>query len=99
MAEIVQKAWDIVNDAFAERPNRLAAMREIRAAHNDVFEKLLDAGVFERKLDATTNAAPRRSQAGHPLRIPELGPVAGAGNGGDSADRRPRRIRNPRFSL
>jgi hypothetical protein len=40
---------------------RLAAMREIRAAHNDVFTKLFDAGVFERKLgtlDATIRNTP-----------------------------------------
>jgi hypothetical protein len=61
MAEIVGKAWDIVNDPFAERSDRLAAIREIRAAHNDVFEKLFDAGVFQRKLgtlDATIRNIP-----------------------------------------
>jgi len=50
MTEIVRHAWEIVNDPMAERNEVLAALREIRAAHNDVFEKLFDAGVFERKL-------------------------------------------------
>lgn len=50
MFEIVAHAWEIANDPMAERSDRLAAMREIRAAHNDIFTKLFDAGVFERKL-------------------------------------------------
>lgn len=50
MSEIVAQAWAIANDPMAERLERLAALREIRAAHNDMFEKLFDAGVFERKL-------------------------------------------------
>lgn len=44
MAEIVERAWEIVNDPLADRFEKLAAMREIRATHNDVFEKLFDAG-------------------------------------------------------
>ena len=39
----------------------MAALREIREAHNVVFDKLFDAGVFERKLgalDATIRNAP-----------------------------------------
>jgi hypothetical protein len=50
MAEIVTVAWGIVNDPMAERNEVLSALREIRAAHNDVFEKLFDARVFNRKL-------------------------------------------------
>jgi hypothetical protein len=50
MTEIVRKAWEIVNDPMAERNEVLSALREIRVAHNDVFEKLFDAGIFERKL-------------------------------------------------
>jgi hypothetical protein len=61
MLEIVERAWDIVNDPMAERSDVLAALREIRAAHDDVFTKLFDAGVFERKLgtiDATIRNTP-----------------------------------------
>jgi len=50
MTEVVRQAWAIVNDPLAERNEVLGALREIRAAHNDVFEKLFDAGVFDRKL-------------------------------------------------
>ena len=61
MSEIVRMAWDIVNDPMAARLEKLAALREIRAANNDVFQKLFDAGVFERKLgmiDATIRNTP-----------------------------------------
>jgi hypothetical protein len=61
LTEIVAKAWEIVNDPMTERLEVLAALREIRAAHDDVFEKLFDAGVFERKLgtlDATIRNTP-----------------------------------------
>jgi hypothetical protein len=37
------------------------ALREVREAHNDVFQKLFDAGVFEKKLgtlDLTIRNAP-----------------------------------------
>ena len=32
------------------KQDRVMALREIREAHKDMFEKLFDAGVFERKL-------------------------------------------------
>jgi hypothetical protein len=35
---------------FAQGRDRAAALREIREAYNAMFEKLFDAGVFERKL-------------------------------------------------
>ena len=60
MTEIVERAWEIANDPTAERSDRLAAMREIRAAHNDMFTKLFDAGVFERKV-GTLNVAIRNT--------------------------------------
>lgn len=50
MTEIVRRAWEIVEDPMSERNEVLAALREIRSAHNDVFQKLFDAGVFNRKL-------------------------------------------------
>ena len=50
MSEIVRVAWEIVNDPKARNMDKTLAMREIREAHNLVFEKLFDAGVFERKL-------------------------------------------------
>jgi hypothetical protein len=52
MAEIAPVGWEIVNDKFAPGRDRAAALREVREAYNAVFEKLFDAGVFERKLGA-----------------------------------------------
>src|ERR1035441_6226773 len=50
MMEISAVAWEIANDEFARKQDRVMALREIREAHKDMFEKLFDAGVFERKL-------------------------------------------------
>jgi hypothetical protein len=61
MAEIVRRAKEIADDPMAERSDVLAALREIRAANNDMFKTLFDAGVFERKLgtlDATIRNTP-----------------------------------------
>jgi hypothetical protein len=69
MMEISAVAWEIANDEFARKQDRVMALREIREAHKDMFEKLFDAGVFERKLgtlDATirnTPLPPERKQA------------------------------------
>ena len=70
MTEIVAKAWEIVNDPMSERGEVLAALREIRAAHNDVFTKLFDAGVFERHLgtiDATIRNTPLPDEKRHAI--------------------------------
>jgi hypothetical protein len=61
MSEIERVGWEIANDKFAEGRDRAAALREIREARNAIFEKLFDAGVFERKLgtlDATIRNTP-----------------------------------------
>lgn len=50
MTEVVRVAWSIATDEHAREQDRVMALREIREAHKDVFEKLFDAGVFERKL-------------------------------------------------
>jgi hypothetical protein len=50
MGEAVRVGWEIVNDKFARGRDRAAALREIREAYNLVFEKMFDAGVFQRKL-------------------------------------------------
>jgi hypothetical protein len=51
MGEIVRVGWTIADDELAEGHDRAAALREIREAYNLMFEKLFDAGVFERKLN------------------------------------------------
>jgi hypothetical protein len=50
MGEVVRVGWEIANDKMAEGRDRAAALREIREAYNLMFEKMFDAGVFERKL-------------------------------------------------
>jgi hypothetical protein len=50
MTEIVRVAWDIANNPLVRPFDRIQALKEVREAHNDVFTKLFDAGVFEKKL-------------------------------------------------
>lgn len=50
MMEISAVAWSIADGEFARKQDRVMALREVREAHEDMFEKLFDAGVFERKL-------------------------------------------------
>jgi hypothetical protein len=64
MEEVVRRARDIADNPMSERLEVLAALREIRAAHNDMFTKLFDAGVFERKL-GTFDAVIRNTPLPH----------------------------------
>jgi hypothetical protein len=50
MQEIARVGWEIANDKMSDGRDRAAGLREVREAYNDMFEKLFDAGVFERKL-------------------------------------------------
>lgn len=50
MEEIVKRCRGIADDPMASREEILSALREIRAAHKDLFQLMFDAGVFERKL-------------------------------------------------
>jgi len=61
MTEIVRVAWEIANTSHFNPQARVMALREIREAHNTIFEKLFDAGVFEKKfgtLDMTIRNTP-----------------------------------------
>lgn len=61
MAEIARVGWTIANDEMTPGRDRAAALREVREAYNAAFEKMFDAGVFERKLgtlDATVRNTP-----------------------------------------
>ncbi|KAA6457547.1 hypothetical protein DYQ86_22220 [Acidobacteria bacterium AB60] len=86
MLEISSVAWSIANDEFARKQDRVMALREIREAHKDMFEKLFDAGAFERKLgtlDATIRNTPPPDDKKQAItaRFRKLGPIA-APNGG-----------------
>jgi hypothetical protein len=50
MTEVVRVAWEIANTPYISAQARVMALKEVREAHKDVFEKLFDAGVFNRKL-------------------------------------------------
>jgi hypothetical protein len=50
MTEVVRVAWAIANNPLVRPFDRIQALKEVREAHNAVFEKLFDAGVFDRKL-------------------------------------------------
>jgi hypothetical protein len=72
MTQVVRVAWEIANDQFARKQDRVMALREIREAHSAVFEKLFDAGVFERKLgtlDATIRNTPLPKDRKQAIRV------------------------------
>lgn len=50
MFEIAKAGWEIVNDPMAKNMDKALAMREIREAYDVAFEKMFDAGIFDRKL-------------------------------------------------
>jgi hypothetical protein len=72
MNEVVKKAWEIANADYVNPQARVMALREIREAHSAVFEKLFDAGVFERKLgtlDATIRNTPLPEERKQAIRV------------------------------
>jgi hypothetical protein len=72
MMEISAVAWEIANDQFTRKQDRVMALREVREAHKDMFEKLFDAGVFERKLgsiDATIRNTPLSEERKQDIRL------------------------------
>lgn len=50
LSETAHIAWQIALSSQSSKRDRIAALKEIREAHRDVFDKLFDAGVFDRKL-------------------------------------------------
>lgn len=50
LSETTRLAWDIALSKGAKPQDRIAAMREIRKSHTDMFNLLFDAGIFNRKL-------------------------------------------------
>jgi hypothetical protein len=69
MTEVVRVAWEIAKAPYVNPQARVMALREVREAHNMVFEKLFDAGVFERKLSMCCGLAPRLRVNPMPPRI------------------------------
>lgn len=58
MNVVAKKAREIVNSEYMNPQARVITLREIREAHSAVFEKMVDAGVFERTV-GTLDAAIR----------------------------------------
>ncbi len=50
LTETTKIAWQIALSNQSTRKERIAALKEIRESHNDLFDKLFDSGVFDRKL-------------------------------------------------
>lgn len=53
--ETTRIAWQVAISGTSTKTEKIAALREIRAAHRDAFDKLFDAGVFNRKLGELEN--------------------------------------------
>ena len=50
LTETTKIAWQIALSNQSTRKERIAALKEIREAQKDIFDKLFDSGVFDRKL-------------------------------------------------
>ncbi len=48
LGNIIKKAWIVINDPLSQRREKLQAMKEIRECYSTMFDKLFDAGVFEK---------------------------------------------------
>lgn len=56
MNNVKAKAWEIINDPNAATRDKTSAMREIREAGKMLFDKMFDAGIFQRSLGKVTVA-------------------------------------------
>jgi hypothetical protein len=54
----------IANDELARNQDRVAAFREIREAHKDMFEKLFDAGVSSANSEHWTSRSQHAATGG-----------------------------------
>ncbi len=48
--ELKRRLWFIIMNAETSERNKIAAIRELRTSSKDLFDKMFDAGVFNRKL-------------------------------------------------
>ena len=56
LSETNKIAWQIALSNQSTRKERIAALKEIREAHKDIFDKLFDSGVFDRKIGVLEHA-------------------------------------------
>ena len=50
MSETAKECWKIALDKSSSKRDKISALVEIRKCERDLFDKLFDAGVFQRKL-------------------------------------------------
>jgi hypothetical protein len=50
MTQVMEVGWEIAMDTRGEGRDRASGLEVVRKAGNDAFDKLFDAGVFDRKL-------------------------------------------------
>ena len=48
--ELKGRLWEIINDRNSNYSEKINAIRELRNSSRDVFEKMFDAGVFDRNI-------------------------------------------------
>lgn len=48
--ELKKRLWAIISSPSSSYQEKIAAIRELRNSSKDLFDKMFDAGVFERKL-------------------------------------------------
>lgn len=56
LTETTKIAWQIALSNQSTRKERIAALKEIRESHKDIFDKLFDSGVFDRKIGVVEHA-------------------------------------------
>jgi len=50
MEELKRRLWIIITKGDSTEKDRIAAIRELRNSSKELFDKMFDAGIFERKL-------------------------------------------------
>ena len=50
MEELKKRLWIIITEPMTEDKDKIAAIKEIRNSSKDLFDKMFDSGIFERKL-------------------------------------------------
>ncbi|HOM27125.1 MAG TPA: hypothetical protein PKV21_06430 [bacterium] len=48
--ELKRRLWIIIKDKDSSKKDKILAIKELRTSSNDLFDKMFDAGIFERKL-------------------------------------------------
>ena len=50
IGELKKRLWGILNNAGATPHEKISAVKELRSSSVDLFDKMFDAGVFEKKM-------------------------------------------------